>query len=520
MSNKLVAMQQIRLLIHYLQKGHSQRKIAQQLGLSRNTVKLYTDRIQASPFSLTDIGQLDQAALSALVYPSLQTAEADPRRSDLSQRTAYFFSQLNRTGVTRRLLWEEYKQQYPAGYEYTQFCELLARDKKLSQASMHFEYAPADMLLVDFAGDQLSYVDQQTGEVIKCPVLVCVLPFSGYSYVVALPNASLPHLVKALNQCLAFFGGVPANFKSDNMKQLVQKSCRYEPVFTQMIQQWALHNQITLLAARVRKPKDKAPVESEVKLAYQRIYAPLRDQVFFSLSALNEAISKQLAAHHQRPFQKKEANRHIRFVELEKPYLQPLPAQQYVMHHSVEAKVQKNYHIILGEDWHQYSVPFSYIGKKVEAIYNTDTVEIFYQHQRIALHPRSYKKHGYSTIATHMPQAHQQYQQQQGWSADHFLLQAEKIGPFTYSYVQQVLAGKRFTEQTYKACLGLMRLARSYGPERMEAACSRALQGHAYNYRTIHNILTANLDKLRPALQASLFSLPAHDNLRGAKAYE
>jgi hypothetical protein len=190
------------------------------------------------------------------------------------------------------------------------------------------------------------------------------------------------------------------------------------------------------------------------------------------------------------------------------------------MHHSVEAKVQKNYHIILGEDWHQYSVPFSYIGKKVQAIYDTDTVEIFYQHQRIALHVRNYKKHGYSTIAAHMPQAHQQYQQQQGWSADHFLLQAEKIGPTTHAYMQQVLAGKRFTEQTYKACLGLMRLATSYGPERMEAACSRALQGRSYNYRTIFNILSANLDKLQPAHQACLFSLPAHENLRGAKAYE
>jgi transposase len=520
MSNKLVAMQQIRLLIHYLQKGHSQRKIAQQLGLSRNTIKLYADRIQASPLSLTAIGQLDQAALSALVYPSLQTPQTDSRRLDLSQRIPYFFSELNRTGVTRRLLWEEYKQQYPAGYSYGQFCERLSQDKKISQASMHFEYAPADMLLVDFAGDQLSYVDQQSGEVISCPVLVCVLPFSGYSYVVALPNASQPHLLKALNECLSFFGGIPANFKSDNMKQLVQKSCRYEPVFTQMIQQWALHNQITLLAARVRKPKDKAPVESEVKLAYQRIYAPLRDEVFFSLSALNQAILQQLAAHHQRPFQKKEANRYTRFMELEKPYLQSLPAQQYVMHHSVEAKVQKNYHIILGEDWHQYSVPFSYIGKKVQAIYDTDTVEIFYQHQRIVLHVRSYKKHGYSTIAAHMPQAHLQYQQQQGWTADEFLLQAEKIGPTTHAYMQQVLSGRRFTEQTYKACQGLMRLARSYGPERMEAACSRALQGHSYNYRTILNILSANLDKLQPTNQTCLFSLPAHDNLRGAKAYE
>jgi len=512
-------MQQIRLIIHHLQRGLSGRKIAKELGLSRNTVKLYAERIEGSSYALDQLQKLDDTALSAIAYPSLEKLAQDPRRADFTTHIPDFLEELKGTGVTRRLLWEEYKKKFPQGYEYPQFCELLSREQKLNNATMHFEYQPGDLLLVDFAGDVLSYVDKQSGEVITCPVLVCILPFSGYSYAIALANATLPLVVKGLNQCLAFFGGAPMNFKSDNMKQIVQKSCRYEPVFTEMIQQWALHNSLTLLAARVRKPKDKAPVESEVKLVYQRIYAPLRNELFFSLSELNEAMLRQLSIHHERAFQKKEANRVTRFMELESPCLQTLPKEPYFMRHSACYKVQKNYHIILGEDWHQYSVPFSYIGKQVDVTYDTDIVEIFFQHKRIALHTRSYKKHGYTTTSEHMPQGHQLYHEQKGWDADYFLSQGAGIGISTSLYVQAMLNSKRFTEQTYNACLGLLRLARSYGNERMEAACTRALRGRTYNYRTIHNILSMGLDKLEQGTP-DLFSLPAHDNLRGPNAFE
>jgi transposase len=513
-------MHQVRLIIHYLQRGLSDRKISKELGLSRNTVKLYTDRIESSPYSLEQLQKLNDTGLSEVVYPSVEKLAKDPRRANFTEQIPDWLNELKRTGVTRRLLWEEYKKVFADGYEYPQFCELLAREQKLNSATMHFEYQPGELLLVDFAGDTLSYVDKQSGEIICCPVLVCVLPFSGYSFVAALPNATLPQVVKALNECLAFFGGAPLNFKSDNMKQIVQKSCRYEPVFTEMIEQWALHNGLTLLASRVRKPKDKAPVESEVKLTYQRIYAPMRNNIMFSLSELNAAILAHLSSHHERVFQKKEANRITRFKEQEKPYLQALPAEPYLMRHSACYKVQKNYHIILGEDWHQYSVPFAYIGKQVEVTYDTDTVEIFYQHKRIALHSRSYKKHGYTTIREHMPQGHQLYHEQKGWDADYFLLQAKKVGSSTTLYIQAMLSSKRFTEQTYNACLGLLRLCRTYGPERMEAACTRALQGRTYNYRTIHNILSASLDKQQDPLTTDLFSLPSHDNLRGPNAFE
>jgi transposase len=520
MANNLVSMQHMRSLIQQLQKGFSQRRIAGELQLSRNTVKHYTGQLLQSAYTLAQLQQMDDAALAAIIYAHAKQSQPDDRKEDFKQRLPYFIAELKRTGVTRQLLWEEYKQLYPDGYEYSQFCDLLAVHHKVEDATMHFTYQPAEVMMVDFAGDMLNYTDADTGVIIACPVFVCVLPYSGYSFAVALPDATQPNVIKALNQCLDYFGGVPHSLKCDNMKQAVKKSCRYEPVFTDTLTGWALHNNITLLAARPGKPKDKAPVENEVKLVYQRIYAPLRDKVFFSIEQLNGAIKEQLALHHQRVFQKKAYTRQDCFIKEEQSILQPLPASCYYIHHSVQAKVQKNYHITLGEDWHHYSVPIAYKGKCVHAVYDTDTVEIYYEHKRIALHRRSYKKHGYTTCKEHMPESHQRYSEQKGWNEEYFLMQAEKIGCCTYQYIQGVLKGKHFTEQTYNGCLGILRLAKSYGNNRLEAACKRALKGSSFTYRTLSNILSNNLDTLETnGGQPELFTVPKHDNLRGPQAY-
>lgn len=519
MSNKLVSMQIIRTILQQLQKGASGRHIARQLHISRNTVKQYTERFAASGYSLELLQQLDDEDLSAIVYAEAKQLQPDARLTDFKGRMDYFLSELTRPGVTRLLLWEEYKKAYPEGYEYSKFCELMGQQKAILGATMHFEYHPGEIMMVDFAGDPMGYVNRESGEMVFCPVLICVLPYSDYCYVEALHNASLPLVVRALNGCLAYFGGVPQSAKYDNMRQVVTRTCRYEPLFTEMMQQWALHNNITLLAARVAKPRDKAPVENEVKIAYRRIYAPLRDKVFFSLEELNLAIRQQLELHHHRLFQKRSYSRHDRFTQEEKEVLQPLPFDQYVMKHSAQAKVQKNYHITLGEDWHHYSVPFNYIGKSVKAVYDSDTVEVYYEHKRIAIHKRGYKKHGYSTSKDHMPEGHQRYFEQRGWDGDYFLEQARKTGPNTHEYIKKVLQGKHFTEQTYNGCLGILRLTRAYGPLRLEAACKRALAGSSYSYRTLHNILVNNLDKLEAPDQAALFTMPEHGNLRGPQAY-
>jgi transposase len=522
MANKVITMQQVRTIIQLLAKGLSLRSISQQLRLSRKTITAYAFRFHNSGYSMEELRKLDDASLSAIVYPAIPALpnSEDLRRKDYDNRISYFLSELKRTGVTRLLLWEEYRKANPQGYGYTQFCVLMSSYQKHSQASMHIVHRPAQQLMVDFAGDQLNYVDPDTGALISCPVLVCVLPFSDYAYVTALSNASIPQVIKALNSCLHYLGGAPFSLKTDNMKQVVSKPCRYEPVFTDAVQQWGSFYNIALLATRVARPRDKGAVENEVKITYRRIYAPLRNQTFYSLQELNTAIARQLDEHNQRLFQKKDYNRLQLFESQEKSLLQPMPIDDFVLKHRVEAKVQKNYHITLGEDWHHYSIPYNYIGKIVTAVYDSDHVEIYYQFQRVALHKRNYKKHGFTTLAEHMPEGHLHFFEQQGWTADYFLQQAQKTGPSTHAYIGMVLKGRHFTEQTYNACRGLLRLGKQYGKERLEAACRRALQGAVFNYRTIQNILVNNLDKQHPDVQGDLFRIPDHNNQRGPEHYQ
>lgn len=522
MANKVISMQQIRSIIQLLEKGYSLRAISVQIGLSRQTVTFYVARLKNAPYSLEALRQLPDEDLASIVYAPVvvKSLSENARRQELDVRMPYFLSELKRTGVTRLLLWEEYRKESNDPLRYTQFCILLKQASKITNASMHLVHAPGAMVMVDFAGDKMSYVDRSTGEVIFCPVLVGVLPFSKYTFAMALPDAGIPQVIKALNACMAYFGGVPLSLKTDNMKQVVTKSCRYEPLFSEALQQWALHYNITLLATRVAKPKDKGAVENEVKIAYQRIYAPLRDEMFYYIGQLNEAVNKQLALHNEKLFQLKDYSRLQQFNLEEKSLLQPLPAEEFVIRHRVLAKVQKNYHITLGEDYHHYSVPYQFIGKQVSAVYDTDNVEVYYQHKRIALHRRSYKKHDFTTVGEHMPQGHQHYYEQQGWTPVYFLGQAKKIGSFVERYMDEVLKSRAYTEQTYNACRGILRLHQQYGSERLQAACSRALTGNVFNYRTIQNILINNLDQLRDGYLPDLFKLPDHPNLRGPDSYQ
>lgn len=522
MANKVISMQQIRALIQLLEKGFSLRAISAQLGLSRQPVTFYAARLKTSSYRLEELRQLSDEDLAKIVYnPVTETKLSDPaRRQAFTDRIAYFMSELKRPGVTRLLLWEEYRKECADPYRYTQFCILFKQAANLTQATMHLVHRPAEMVMIDFAGDKMSYVNRASGEIILCPVLMAVLPFSKYSFTMALDDATIPQVIKGLNSCVQYFDGVPLSLKTDNMKQVVTKSCRYEPLFSEVLQQWALHYNITLLATRVAKPRDKGAVENEVKIAYQRIYAPLRDEVFYSIKELNMAIQKQLALHNKKLFQLKDHSRLGLFEAEEKKLLQALPSEPFIIRHQILAKVQKNYHITLGENYHHYSVPYQFIGKQVSAVYDTDMVEIYYQHQRIALHRRSYKKHDFTTVGDHMPSGHKAYHEQQGWTPSYFLDQAIRIGPSVQEYMDHVLKARAYTEQTYNACRGILRLHTQYGAERVQAACSRALNGNVFNYRTLQNILLSNQDKLGPCDCQDLFQVPEHPNLRGSDAYQ
>ncbi len=519
MANKTITMLKLRRILQLKEQGFSNRRINGMLKLSRQTIDDYVKRFKQTEKSYKELLKLDDETLQVLAFQQQDVAVPNDKYTDLKSRLSDFAEDLKNRKTTRIILWEEYRQLVPAGYSRSQFCEHLGRYLESRKAVMHFEHSPAELMEFDFAGDPISYVDLETGEIIKCVVLVCRLPCSGYTYIEALPSQQRPYLIAALCRALEYFGGVPYMVRTDNMKQFVKKTNRYEPSFDEYAQQWSLHYNTTLTATRVAKPRDKAGVESSVNTAYYRIYAPLRNDQFHSLPALNKAILEKTEKLNHGKYQGRDYSRYDKFISLEQPLLRPLPDEAFIPKSTRSAKVARNYHVMLGEDRHFYSVPSQYIAKQVSLVYDTENVEIYLDHQRIASHKRNYRNNGYSTIAEHMPSNHRHYLVQQGWDEGYFLKAASLVGENTLAATRIILQQKTFIEQTYRTCRGTLSLAKKYGNERLEAACTRALFFNTkITYGSLHSILQKNLDK-QPLQTTMDFSLPKHDNLRGASAY-
>jgi len=519
MVNKTISMTQLKRIIQLKTEGFSKLSISKKLGLHRKTINDYLVKLEATGKSYQELLVYDENYLSSVVFNSTNIQKRDSRYSELEKRFSYFNEQLSKTGVTRFLLWEEYKISCSSGYSYTQFCEHFSRYNKRNKATMHFDHRPGEYLQVDFAGKPLYVTDQSTGEIVPCPVLVCVLPYSNYPYVEALSSARQEHLFGALSKCLEYFEGVPRNILSDNMKQYIKKNNKYEFKFSELVDQWALHYNTNLEATRPRKPKDKPSVESNVRISYLRVYAKLRNEVFTNLFDLNQRVMELVKQHVRLPFQKQSGTRLDKFINQEKPCLKPLPPEPFMVKHITWGKVQMNYHVFLGEDNHRYSVPFQYIGQSTKVIYDQQDVEIFIGFDRIAIHKRDYRPGGYTTVDGHMPEKHLKYKETLGWDANYFLSVGKQIGESSEEVFRKVLASKEFVEQTYLSCKGLKRLSEIYGSNRFERACKRALKGSRVNYGMIKNILEKNLDQLDEN-QRYLFSIPEHENIRGKGSFE
>ena len=498
MPNKPISMTQVALIQQLKEQGHSIRSISRKTGLHRQTIAQYVNN-----------EHLPEANIPA-----------DGRLSVLSSYFPHFDRELSRIGVTRQLLWEEYHQAHPDGYGYSQFCEHYSRYRQSlpREAMMHLDHVFGERLEVDFAGKPLYYTDPFSNEVIASPVLICVLPASGYTYVEALVSAKAEDLFGGLNRCLAYFKGVPRNVVGDNMRQYVVKNSRYEYTFTEMAQQWSAHYKTNLEATRICHPRDKPSVEKHVHISYLRIYARLRDEQFLTLSSLNRRIGELLEAHNDCLRSRSRESRREVFLSCEHSLLMPLPSEPFVVRHTTKAKVQKNYHVELGEDKHFYSVHYRYIGQQTTLIYDRQIVEVFIGMERIAVHQRGYKQWGYTTLHEHMPAAHLHYRQTLGFTREYFESIACKAGPYAQELFKRVMDAKDFVEQSYRACLGLKRLMEQYGNERFENGCNRALQTGKANYTIVANILKNGMDKA--VVQEIPLTIPSHENIRGANEYQ
>jgi transposase len=515
-------MHQIKRIIQFQIQGYKLRYISRLTGISRNTIREYLRRVAACGRSPEELIGLSDEQLLVLVQsdPTEKMRvgrTVDDRYSYFESRQEYYKTELDRRGVSRQLLWQEYRMEQPDGYGYSQFCEYLSRYLKQDLAVMRFSHRPAAQMQADFAGDKLGYVNRDTGEWIACETLVCAMPFSHYMYVEARPSQKQEEWIKGLSNAFKFLEGVPQSTLVDNARAAVRRANRYEPAFTEAMELLGAHYGTTIMATRVRKPRDKASVEYGVRLAYNRIYGPLRDRIFYSLEELNAAIRKQVELINNQPFQAKEGSRRELFEQYEKPLLQTLPDTPYEIRHITYGKVQRNYHVILGQDHHQYSVPYTLIGKRLKVIYTTEIVEIYDALSRVAIHKRNYRKGGYSTTKEHMPERHQHMDRLKGWDADYFMQQSSRIGQSTLSVVQRILQSRQYYEQSYNSCLGILRLGSQYGNQRLEAACLRLQDAPVVNYGMVSNILKRNLDRCTTGPE--LFT-PSHDQIRGPGAYQ
>jgi len=486
------------------------RAIARSINASPSTVGDYIRRAQVAGLSWPLPEGLDERALEAKLFPPPAPRHTPRPRPDWTR----IHQELRRKGVTLALLWNEYKGAHPDGVQYSWFCERYRAWAQHIDVVMRQEHRAGEKLFLDYAGQSVPVVDRETGELHEAQIFVAVLGASNYTFAEATWSQSLPDWCASHVRALRFFGGAPELLVPDNLRAAVNKPHRYEPDTNPTYQDLAEHYAMAILPARVRRPRDKAKVEAGVLLVERWILAALRNRTFFSLAELNAAIVELLQRLNERAFKKLPGSRRTMFESLEKPLLTPLPHESYIFAEWKKVRVHIDYHVEV--DRHYYSVPFTLRGKQLQARFSANTVECFYLGKRIASHVRSYMRGRHTTLSEHMPEKHRQMGQ---WSPKRFMQWAEKTGPATAQLITNVLGARKHPEQSYRSCLGILRLGKTYGDVRLEAACRRALILNTYAVRSIESILKHRLDE-QPLSEPQELPLPLeHDNIRGPSYY-
>ena len=518
MANKTIGPFMIKEIIRLKIEGYSHKKISKILDKSRPVIIKYAKQIDTSGFSLQELYGMSEWEIHE-IFEVNSTPKSNSENIINTQLTSFFSyaeKELRRTGVTKKLLWEEYKETHPEGVMYSQFCHHFLKYLSNSEGYMPIEHKAGDKLFVDHTGKKLKVVDPETGEVHEKEVFVATLGASQYTYVEACESQKLPDYLMVLENALRYFGGVPKCIVPDNLKSAVTKACKYEPQLNRHLADFAAHYNTTIVPARSRKPKDKSLVEGAVNIVYNRIYARIRNDVFYTIDDLNKAILDKLDYYNDVPFQGKEHNRKELFLEIDKPELKPLQTIPYELKEYKTSRVQKNSHIYLSGDKNYYSVHHTYIGKQVNVVISNKTVEIYYKYQRIAFHQRCRVPNKYTTVNEHMPSTHRFVAE---WCPEKFIKWAKNIGTHTQQYIESILNTYTYPEQAYKSCLGILSMTKKVGEERLENACRRALNFNVYNYKTIKNILENGLDN--PDYNSeSRIHIPKHENIRGKEYYQ
>jgi transposase len=493
--------------------GLENRQIARSCSIPHSSVANYLSRARAAGISWPLPGDLDEVALEKKLFPpAAVAADGDKATPDFQ----HIYEELRRhKHVTLQLLWEEYKQAHPEGYQYSRYCELFHRWVSELDVVLRQDYRGGEKLFVDHAGPTIPIINAKTGEIQQVPIFVAVLGASKYTYAEATWRRDLPCWIESHVRTLEFLQGVPAITIPDNWKTGVKNPCYYDPELNPTYRDFAEHYGTVIIPARVRKPRDKAVVENGVLVVERWILAALRHEKFFSLAALNEAIGRLLVKLNNRKFRKLDTTRAQLFAELDKPALKSLPAERFTYAEWKKARVHPDYHVEIAR--HYYSVPYRYVHQQVDVRTSSQTVEIFLKGQRLATHIRSYVVGGHTTLAEHRPKKHQDIER----STSRILEQGRAIGPSTVAALENIMGSKPHPELGYRACFGVLRLAGRFTQERLESACHRAVALNACSYRSIRSMLERGLDRQNAeAIKAPSIYSVIHGNVRGADYYQ
>jgi transposase len=504
-----------RHILRLYAKNQTQSEIAVQTGIRRSVLKTLIQQFKGSGLSFSEIDALNDKDIDEL-FGTLQDTPKTERLRILYDLFPVIDKELKRTGVTRRLLWEEYKKKNPEGAGITAFLFHFARWKARVSPIMRREHKAGDKLYIDFAGEKLSIVDNESGESKPVEVFVAVLGASQLAYAQAVMTQQKEDFIPACEDALHYFGGAPAAMVPDNLKSAVTKCDRFEPTINETFADFAQHYNTTVVPARKYQPTDKALVEITINILYTRVYAKLRTETFYSLDELNKAILIHLEEHNNLPLTGRDYSRRQKFEEIEQKTLLPLPAIRYEFKKQIFATVMKNGHVCLSPDKHYYSVPYGYIGKRVKILFSRYVVEAYIECERIAIHQRIQSPWKYTTDKEHLPSSHRFVAELE---SDRLLQQASEIHKDVQQYISKVLSKTPHEEQGHKICLGILHLGKKNGAERLTKACQRALDYEIYSYDAIKKILDKGLDKFNHAEKKDEVKMPEHDNIRGREYY-
>lgn len=512
MPQNRVIMRKIREILRLAWSCNQTRQsISDSIGVGKTTVTDTLYRASAAGLSYPLPADLDDERLECLLYP--QHPRAITSRRTPPDWASLHNELLSHKNLTLMLLWQEYKEREPSGYQYSQFCDLFRFWRGKLDLSMRQEHRAGEKMFVDYCGQTIPIVDSTTGEIRDAQVFVAVMGASNYTYAETTWSQSLADWTGSHVRTFSYFGAVPHCIVPDNLLSGVTKTCRYEPCINATYQEMATHYGTAVIPARVRKPRDKPKVEAGVQFVQRFILAGLRHHTFFSLAEANAAIKGRLELLNNRPFRKLPGNRKSRFEELDHPAMLPLPELPYQYAQWKIARVHIDYHVDV--EGHFYSVPYRLVREQVDVRYTSSTVECFHNGNRIASHPRSFVKGKHTTDPEHMPTSHREYAE---WTPERLITWASQTGKATATVVESILSRKAYAEHGFRSCMGIISLGKRFGKERLEAASERALFIKGISYTSIKSILNNNLDQRPLPKQQELLTV-THDNIRGTDYY-